>query len=232
MLSPGPELDPGRLKRTFVEVPRQRNTREENAGIKTGEPPEAWKETPAKQRQKDVDARWTKKNEEKHYGYKNHVNADAANKLVQSYAVSDAAVHDSQVFEELLDQTIDAKGEKRPIYADSAYRSKDREETLAAGGFASQLHEKGTRGHPLTEEQKVSNRVKSKTRARVEHVFGAQHTMGGHIVRTIGLARAKVKIAMMNLVYNMKRLVQLIKRDVSAAGVRYAHDRRGASAAA
>ena len=173
-----------------------------------------------------------KKNKEKHYGYKNHVNADEANKLVQSYAVSDAAKHDSQVFEELLDQTIDADGEKRPIYADSAYRAKEREETLVADGFESQIHEKGTRGHPLTDAQKLSNRIKSKTRARVEHVFGAQHAMGGHIVRTIGLARAKVKIGMMNLVYNMKRLGQLIKRDVRAANLRYDNIRRGASAVA
>jgi len=217
---------------TFVEVPRQRNTREENAGIKAGEPPEAWQETPAKQRQKDVDARWTKKNHETHYGYKNHVNADQANKLVQRYAVSDAAVHDSQVFEQLLDQTIDAEGEKRAVYADSAYRAKEREARLAAAGFESQIHEKGTRGHPLTEEQKASNRIKSKTRARVEHVFGAQHAMGGHLVRTIGLARATVKIGMMNLVYNMRRLVQLIRRDLSAARVRYTPDRTGACAAA
>jgi hypothetical protein len=35
--------------------------------------------------------------------------------------------------------------------------------------------------------------------------------MGGHLVRTIGLLRAKVKIGLMNLVYNMVRLVQLIK---------------------
>jgi IS5 family transposase len=217
---------------TFVEVPRQRNSREENAGIKAGEPPETWKQAPAKQRQKDVDARWTKKNNETHYGYKNHINADEANKLVQSYAVSDAAVHDSQVFEVLLDQTIDAKGEKRAAYADSAYRSQEREETLAANGFESHIHEKGTRGHPLSEEQKASNRIKSKTRVRVEHVFGAQHAMGGHIVRTIGLARAKVKIGMMNLVYNMRRLVQLTKRDVLAARERCAHDGRGASAVA
>jgi len=214
---------------TFVEVPRQRNTREENAGIKAGEPPAAWSETPAKQCQKDVEARWTKKNEEKHYGYKNHINADEANKLVQSYAVSDASVHDSQVFEELLDQSMDAKGEKRAVYADSAYRAKDREERLAADGFESQIHEKGTRGHPLSEEQKASNRVKSKTRARVEHVFGAQQAMGGHLVRTIGLARARVKIGMMNLVYNMKRLVQLLKRDASAAAVPV-HDGRGTPA--
>jgi IS5 family transposase len=191
---------------TFVEVPRQRNSREENAGIKAGTPPEAWSEAPAKQCQKDVDARWAKKNNETHYGYKNHINADEANKLVQSYAVSDAAVHDSQVFEELLDKTEDAQGKKRAAYADSAYRSQEREQSLAQEGIESQIHEKGTRGHPLSEAQKASNRTKSKTRARVEHVFGTQHAMGGHIVRTIGLARAKVKIGMMNLVYNMKRL--------------------------
>jgi glutaredoxin-related protein len=54
-------------------------------------------------------------------------------------------------------------------------------------------------------------------RARVEHIFGAQAQMGGHIVRTIGLERATVKIGMMNLVYNMKRLVQLIVRDMKAS---------------
>lgn len=43
----------------------------------------------------DVDARWTKKNNETYYGYKNHIFAPEANKLVQDYAVTDAAVHAS-----------------------------------------------------------------------------------------------------------------------------------------
>jgi len=56
--------------------------------------------------------------------------------------------------------------------------------------------------------------------------------MGGHLVRTIGLQRARVKIGMMNLVYNMQRLVQLIRRDARAlAGSLRADDREGASAA-
>jgi len=217
---------------TFVEVPRQRNSRKENAAIKAGELPEEWKDKPVKERQKDVDARWTKKNQENHYGYKNHINADEENKLVQCYAVTHAAVHDSQVFDELLDQAVDAAGEKRPVYADSAYRSTDREINLAADGFKSQIHEKGTRNCPLSEEQKVSNRIKSKTRARVEHVFGAQHLMGGHIVRTIGIARATVKIGLMNLVYNMKRLGQFIKRDAQAILARLRNDRSSTSIAA
>lgn len=204
---------------TFVEVPKQRNSREENAQIKAGQVPEAWDEpkAKAKRRQKDTEARWTKKNDEKHYGYKNHINADEGNKLIQSYSVTHAAVHDSQVFDELLDHTIDAGGNKRAVYADSAYRSEAQEQRLADADIESQVCEKGTRGKLLTEEQKQSNRTKSKVRARVEHVFGAQAAMGGHLVRTIGLQRANVKIGLMNLVYNMKRLIQLIKSDANAA---------------
>lgn len=200
---------------TFVEVPRQRNSREENAQIKAGEVPPAWDgadpKSKAMRRQKDTDARWTKKNHERHYGYKNHINADQQHKLIQRYAITTASVHDSQVFDELLDQTIDTDGNKRPVYADSAYRSEAQEQRLADTKMGSHICEKGSRGEPLTDGQKESNRIKSKVRARVEHVFGAQAHMGGHLVRTIGLQRAKVKIGLMNLVYNMIRLVQLIK---------------------
>lgn len=197
---------------TFVEVPRQRNSREENALIKAGEIPKSWDdpEQANRRRQKDTDARWTKKNVEKHYGYKNHINADAASKLIQDYQVTPANVHDSQVFEDLLDtKTTDAQGKKRAVYADSAYRSQEHEAHLVAQQIDSQIHEKGSRSTPLTDEQQASNRRKSSVRAREGHIFGGQATMGGHYVRTIGLARAKVKIGLMNLAYNMRRLVQL-----------------------
>lgn len=201
---------------TFVEAPRQRNSREENAKIKDNEQPEGW--TDNKARQKDVDARWTKKNNQNYYGYKNHINADEENKLIQSYQVSNASVHDSQVFDELLDHTPEEQGKKRPVYADSAYRSEEKETELAKSGIRSEICEKGTRNYPLTETQKGNNRRKSKVRARVEHVFGAQAQYGGHYIQTIGMQRAKVKIGLMNLVYNMRRLVQLLKRDCDDMG--------------
>lgn len=204
---------------TFVEAPKQRNTREENALIKEGAIPIEWgkEENKHKLAQKDTEARWTKKNNEKHYGYKNHLNADQKHKLIRDYAVTDAAVHDSQAIDGLLDKEADANGNKRPVYADSAYRSKEREADLAQQNITSQICEKGSRGHPLSEKQKADNHEKSKVRSRVEHVFGAQAQMGGHWVRTIGLLRAKIKIGMMNLVYNMMRLVQLARRDGIAA---------------
>jgi IS5 family transposase len=121
-------------------------------------------------------------------------------------------VHDRQVFDFLLDQAEQADVSKRAVYADSAYRSKEKEAQLATAEIPSQICEKGARGCPLTEMQKRTNRARSKVRARVEHVFGAQAQMGGHFVRTIGVLRAWVKIGMMNLVYNMMRLIHLQKR--------------------
>ena len=54
------------------------------------------------------------------------------------------------------------------------------------------------------------NKTRSKVRARVEHVFGAQsNDMGGTLVRSIGLARAKARIGLKNLTYNMRHQVQL-----------------------
>lgn len=46
--------------------------------------------------------------------------------------------------------------------------------------------------------------------AWVEHVFGAQtNDMRGTLVRNIGILRAKAKIGIKNIAYNMRRLAQL-----------------------
>jgi IS5 family transposase len=93
---------------SIVPVPTQRNSRDENAELQAGRTPAGWKQKPAKVRQKDRDARWTKKHGRSFFGYKNHVNADAKHKLIRHYAVTDAAVHDSQELEGLLDRATPA----------------------------------------------------------------------------------------------------------------------------
>jgi hypothetical protein len=75
-----------------------------------------------------------------------------------------------------------------------------------------EICEKGYRGHPLTEEQKESNRKKSKTRCRVEHIFGfMENTMHRLYIRTVGLARATAVIGLINLTYNMSRYEQIVR---------------------
>ena len=191
---------------TIVPVPKQRNSRDENDDVKAGKTPEAWEKNPAKNRQKDKDARWTKKHGKSFYGYKNHVNADAKHKLIRQYDVTDASVHDSQKFDGLLNQA----NTSADVYADSAYRSAETEAKLSLRGLRSRIHQRANRNHPLSQAQENANRQKSRVRARIEHVFGAQQTSpGGRIVRTIGIARAKAKIGLQNLAYNIRRLVTL-----------------------
>ncbi len=174
--------------------------------MKAGQTPQEWNKQPAKLRQKDRDARWTKKHDQSFFGYKSHVNADAKPKLIRRYEVTDAGVHDSQKLDALL-----ARGSTSDVvFADSTYRSAEIEATLRASGFKSRIHRRATRNHPLSDVQAKANRNKSKIRARVEHVFGAQQTSpGGRIVRTIGIMRARTKIGLQNLVYNIRRLVTL-----------------------
>ena len=98
--------------------------------------------------------------------------------------------------------------------SDAAYRSEEMEAKLRDRKLKSHIHRKGKRGTPLTEQAGRANRTKSAGRAivrvRVEQVCGAQaNDMGGTLVRTIGLVRARAKIGMKNLAYNMRRLGQL-----------------------
>lgn len=191
---------------SIVPVPKQRNGRDENAAIKAGETPKGWDDKPARRRQKDTDARWTKKHGKSHYGYKNHVNVDRRHKLIRRYKVTDAAVHDSQA----LDDVLDGDNTASEVWADSAYRSAEIEAKLRERGLKSRIHRKAQRNRPLRKREQQGNRTRSKVRARVEHVFGAQvNDMGGTLVRSIGIARAKARIGLKNLAYNMRRAVQL-----------------------
>ena len=186
---------------TFVDTPRQRNTKEQNEKIKAGEVPAEWEtaENRAKRAQKDVDARWAKKGGETHYGYKNHVKVDKKSKIITTYEVTSAEVHESQKLKELVEP-----GKDRRLYGDSAYTGENIQGCIPAG-VANRIHEKGQRNRPLTKTQKRNNTAKSRIRARVEHVFGRMHHFGGITIRTIGLARAKMQICLLNLTYNMTR---------------------------
>jgi len=194
---------------SFVEVPKQRNSRDENAKIKNGEIPEEWTkpENVNKLEQKDTDARWTKKGGQSYYGYKDHVKVDKESKIITNFTVTAASVHDVNEFEGLIDIN------DKEAWLDSAYASEEHIARIMEAYPHIILHicEKGYKNAPLTDEQKESNRIKSKVRARVEHVFGYMtRFMGGIYVRTIGIERATREICGMNLAYNIKRAAFLI----------------------
>jgi IS5 family transposase len=194
------------LDATLVPVPKQRNTRCENEAIKHGQMPDGWDESPERLRQKDLDARWTQKNGTNHYGYKNGICVDVQHGIIRRYDVVPANVHDSQLIPSLLDpeNTDDI------VWGDSAFAGMKFAELLELGGFESNIHEKGSRHHPLCEEAKERNKVRSKIRAKVEHAFGGMVTwMKGKLTRRIGLDRTRAWWGLRNLTFNFMRYMQI-----------------------
>jgi len=191
---------------TISEVPRQRNSRDENLKINRGEIPESWNENPPKLSQKDVDARWYKKHGKTFYGYKNHIKVDKKSKLILNYMITPASVHDSQALGSLLSK----KDSNQKIYADSAYTGIEQERVIKKFKLINRVHEKSYRNRKLTLTQVKSNKRKSRTRARVEHVFAQIHNnISGKMIRCIGFKRAEGILLLKNLIYNIQRSMYL-----------------------
>ena len=205
---------------TVVAAPKQRNTEAEKADLKAGRVPDAWRAQPARLAQKDRDARWTIKWSKAKpaedgakrvdiavpaFGYKNHVGIDRRHGLIRTWIATDAARHDGAQLPGLLSKANTAGD----VWADTAYRSKANEAHLAGNGFRSRIHRKKPVGKAMPRNVARANGAKSKVRAAVEHVFARQKGPMGLVVRTIGLARARVKIGLANLAYNMNRAVWL-----------------------
>ncbi|WP_407350971.1 transposase [Lactococcus garvieae] len=162
---------------SFVEVPNQRNPRDEN-----------------QRRQKDTDARWTKKANINYYGYKDH----AKYKFITNYQTPPANVHGSQVCGVLVTA-------HETVYDDSAYKDQDLPE-----GTTHKSCERAYQNRPLTEVQKAVNRFYSKTRCHVEHVFGfIENSMNGSTLRSIGFQRVVTSVDLTNLTYNLFRYEQI-----------------------
>jgi len=193
---------------TIIQVPIQHNSKEETEQLKEGQVPEDWSE--AKTSQKDTDAHWTQKGKKSFYGYKDHINADAEHKIIRNYEITPANTHDSQVFEEIVLLPTKHSEENtianETVYADSAYYSEQIRLFLVANGIEPKICSKSYRNKPLTEEEKAKNKERSKTRCRVEHIFGAMYQKAhDRVMRSIGLMRAKAVIGLRNLAYNMTR---------------------------
>ena len=185
---------------TLVTTPIQRNAKEENTRIKQGDVPEDWQEN--KQRQKDTDARWTKKHGKSYFGYKASINVDKRCKLIRKIHVSDAGQGDQRH----LPMVLDPVNTNRDLYADRGYTLT---EQIAEQGVRDCIQRRAPKEQPLTVRQKQRNKRLAKQRARVEHVFGAMEQMGGKFVRCIGLKRADFAIKKKASVYNMQRLACL-----------------------
>ncbi len=186
---------------TLVPAPRQHLSGEKRAMVEEGAMPATWR--PAKRRQKDTDASWTKQHGKSHFGYKLSISVDRRYKVIRCIQIGSASTHDSQHFEAVLDPN----NTSCDVYAHRAYPSRARSEQLREGGWREPIQRKGTRNRALSKCQQGRNRCIAKTRARVEHAFAAITQLGGKFIRTIGQARANFAMTMMAACHNIKRMV-------------------------
>ena len=195
---------------SIVQAPKQSPSKEEKELVGQGAMPIIWK--PAKRRQKDTDARWTKKHGKSYFGYKISANADKRYKLVCKIKVSTASEHDTLHFEDVLDPN----NTNRNILADKGYVDGEREDRLGKQGWRMHIQRKGTKDKPISETQQRRNRRIAKTRARVEHVFAGLAQLGGKALRSIGLPRATLQLNWKVAAYNLQRLVYLKEARIEA----------------
>jgi transposase, IS5 family len=112
-----------------------------------------------------------------------------------------------------LDGLLGPEDGGQDFYADSVYTGEEQERRIInKHNMNNKTHEKGYRNKPLTDEQKANNREKSKTRARVEHVFGfMEQSMNGLALRSVGIIRSTAIIGLINLTYNIFRYELVVR---------------------
>ena len=135
-------------------------------------------------KKRDPDMHSTKKGNQYYFGMKIHVGVDSESRTVHSLVTTPANVHDSKMVEDIL------HGEENAVFGDSAYMGKTEEIAKKAPGALDLTQTRGTKNRKLTEEEKETNRLLSKTRSRGEHIFLiAKRIFGFSKVRYKGLAK-------------------------------------------
>ncbi len=204
---------------TFVTVDKRHTTKKDDKSLKEGDCPHDLHEKCAKQlenneikdeehvfNQMDFDARWAKKGNENFFGYKDHVKCDKDSKIITDFTVTDASVHDSQELINLVNR------DDKAVDLDAGYAGEDLKQAVLEEFPDVELNvcARAYRNRPLSEEEKAINKIISRRRCRIEHIFGYMtRFMGGLTLRCHGIKRAYRDICNKNLAYNLKRAVFL-----------------------
>ena len=146
------------------------------------------------------------------FGYKNHIGIERAHGLIRTWDASAVNAHDGARLPDVVSKDNTGSG----VWVDTAYRSKKNEAFPARDMFTSHIHQKKLPRRPMPERIARANAKRSTVRSAVEHVLAGQKHRMGLVVRTIGIARARIKIGMANLAYNFQRLAWLEGRTAPA----------------
>ena len=157
-------------------------------------------------RQIDTDARSTKKNGRKYFGYKGHIGIDEGSKIIRKRSFTPAQVHDLREMGTLI------SGDEQSVWADKNYRCKRDKQAARALGVYYGVLDKRARGKKLSNRQLKRNKQKSRVRAAVEHPFAfMKKKLKVSVLAARNKMRNSLRFDMWCIVYNVLRASFLIK---------------------
>jgi IS5 family transposase len=153
---------------------------------------------------RDPEMRQTKKGKDWHFGMKAHVGTDRRG-IVHSLTTTAANVHDSTQMAKLL------HGQEREVFGDQAYWNESHRRSAQGLGVRYRINRRPNQ-RTLSAYQRKINRVRSRARARCEHVFHVVKCLWGFTkVRYRGLAKNTARLftafALANLYLLRRRLL-------------------------
>lgn len=147
---------------------------------------------------RDPEMSSAKKGNDWYSGMKAQIGVDAGSGVVHSLETSTAKLHDSQVWDELL------QGDEDSVWAGKGYVSAEREAAFKGPGKVWGVMRKAPKGaklHPLDER---INRIIAMVRAKAEHPFRIIKRQFGYMkTRYRGLARNRARIFTLSALGNL-----------------------------
>lgn len=153
---------------------------------------------------RDNDADFTKKRGKTYYGYKGHIAIDTETEVIKKVEFSSANIHDSTMFDSLVDQT------EQVILADKGYANQQRKRNLRSQGIFCGILDKGYRNRELSRKQKKKNKLLSSVRNAVERPFSfMKQVLNYSRCSYYDIRRNRFEFIMCAFVYNIRRLITL-----------------------
>lgn len=165
--------------------------------------------TKNREQQRDPEMHQTRKGKQWYFGMKAHLGVDSKTKLIHTALVTPANVADATVLPELL------HGEETRVWGDQGYRGQTEVIRECAPQAQDCTHRRYRFKYYTDEVEREKNRVKSRVRSKVEHVFGVMKLKFGFVkVRYRGLAKNANRLfatcALVNLYIVRKKLLYTV----------------------
>ena len=149
----------------------------------------------------DSDGTFAVKNNQVHYGYKNHTKLDVDNHLIRDYDVSTASLHDAEI-------DLAQEGDVR-VYRDKGYFGKK----LKAENVEDKTMKRGTRKRKLNGGEQKRNKAISRIRAPGERPYSVvKRTFHNDRTNVKTLQRVIIKEMFKCFAYNLYQLVTLERK--------------------